>query len=525
MLKIKPTHLATLLTLIFFMANIAFLMDFPSIHSDELWLKGIAEEMIKQGRFDVTEPFFDLYPRVVHPFRWLYNAVVMIGLNLLDNSVVTMRIIALILGSSSIFVFYKILQKRFYHLWISTLGTMVLMVDIQMVYSSHMGRQETFILFLMLMGVLMALHLPHKRHPLGFSILIFLGLGVHPNSFLLGAVFSSIMVINILSGKDTYQNWFKMVLITTLGVIGHLILGYIMNPSFISGYWSYGSALGVDAPLTNRFEGFYWYFYKLFHQIGGTYDLFSIKIPLFILFFLICVWSIFFVIVKVRRNSYDEKAFYPFASILAILIGLLIIGRYNQTAVLFLMPFIILMILETLHLIVPLTQDKMQNTSYFILVLLLIIWGINLYTNLNDYGRQRFYSLDYSTMVDKIDAMIPEDGVVLGNLNTIETHTSDRFYDIRNLGYLDDTPEAFEDYVASRGITHIVLHEEMDYIKRTSPRWDFLYVQMGYYEQMEKFIQKKTRQLGSFENPLYAMRISRYSGTYPWKTTVYEVIK
>lgn len=525
MLKLKPIYTAMFLAIIFFMVNIAFLMDFPTIHSDELWLKGIAEEMLRQGRFDVTEPFFDLYPRVVHPFRWLYNAVVMIGLNLLGNSVVIMRVIALIMGTSSVFVFYQILQKRFNNLLTSTFGTAILMLDIQMVYSSHMGRQETFILFLMLLGILMALNWPQKRHPLGFSVLIFLGLGVHPNSFLLGAVFSSIMITNIIFQKDKMLNWLKMVLMTSIGVLFHLIIGYIMNPTFISSYWSYGSALGVDAPLTNRFEGFYWYFYKLYHQIGGTYDLFSIKIPLMLLGLLICLWSVLFILKILRQKSYDENAFFPFASTLAMLVGLLIIGRYNQTAVLFLMPFIILMTLETVHLLASKSQKRMQAITPLMLILLIAIWGISLNNNLNDYRQQRFYSLDYQTMVDKIDAMIPDDAVVLGNLNTIEAHASDRFFDIRNLGYLDDTPGAFENYVSLRGITHIILHEEMDYINRTSPRWDFLYVQIDHYEQMENFIQNKTREIGSFENPLYAMRISRYSGTYPWKTTVYEVVQ
>lgn len=525
MFKFKPIHFAILLALLFFLGNVAFLMDFPTVHSDELWLKGIAEEMLRQGRFDVTEPFYDLYPRVVHPFRWLYNAVVIFGLSTLSNSVVTMRIIALIFGTVSIFLFFQILQKRFNNSMVSTIGTAILMLDIQMVYSSHMGRQETFILFLMLLGFLMALHLPPKRHPLFFSAMILLGLGVHPNSFLLGVVFSSIMVANIIFNKDTLLNWLKMVLFTTLGVLFHLVVGYSMNPSFISGYWSYGSALGVDAPLTNRFEGFYWYFYKLYHQIGGTYDLFAIKIPLMLLGLLICLWAGIFFLTKIKRKPMDERAFYPFASLLAILIGLLIIGRYNQTAVLFLMPFIILMSIETIQLVHVTFLSKRPNCIYLPLLILLIIWGVNLNSNLNAYEQQRFYTLDYNSMVQTIDAWIPDDAVVLGNLNTIEAHVSNRFFDIRNLGYLDETPEAFENYIKTHGITHIILHEEMDYLSRTSPRWDFLYVQIGYYESMKTFIEKKTQIIGSFDNPLYAMRISRYSGTYPWKTTVYKVLQ
>lgn len=54
---------------IYFIWNLITLMKFPAVHSDELWLKGITDEMIRQKSFAVTEPFFDLYPRVVHPDR------------------------------------------------------------------------------------------------------------------------------------------------------------------------------------------------------------------------------------------------------------------------------------------------------------------------------------------------------------------------------------------------------------------------------------------------------------------------
>jgi hypothetical protein len=63
----------------------------------------------------------------------------------------------------------------------------------------------------------------------------------------------------------------------------------------------------------------------------------------------------------------------------------------------------------------------------------------------------------------------------------------------------------------------------MTYIRQTSPTWDFLYVNTRYFDALFQFIDDETTPLLTFDNPLYAMRIAAYSGTYPWQTTVYKI--
>lgn len=515
---IQPSHF---LIGLFFIVNLLTLMHFPVVHSDELWLRGIADEMLLQNSFSVTEPFFDLYPRVVHPFRWLYNLVLIGFFSIFGSSAFTMRLVALTFGALSLLIFDKLIEKRFSSNLYRIIGTSILALDVQFIYSSHMGRQETMILFLLLLGVRIALSEKWKQAPYAMAILVLIGMGIHPNSFILGVVFSMLLAYKAISAYAPVKDLFRFWGATGLGVLAYAIIGFIMNPNFISGYLRFGATLGVDAPLMNRFEGFYWYFIKLFKQIGGTYDLMDIRMTLILMAILLVFWTI--VIFKNAFNGAHRHklAFYPALVTLGIAISFLIIGRYNQTAIIFIVPFTLLMAFEAIS-----AYAIQLNTALpkVLMLIMLIAWCVNLYTNLEAYDRHRFYNTTYEDMLETLNAYVPDDAIVLANLNTIEAFDSRRFYDIRNLAFLEHDEKAFGDYVEERAIQYIILHEEMDYIARNKSRWGFLYGDIQYYDAMTAYINEKTRLIGSFENPIYAMRLSRYSGTYPWRTFIYQVI-
>ncbi len=518
----------------FFCVNFATLMAFPTVHSDELWLKGIATEILDQGRFDVTEPFYDLYPRVIHPFRWLYNSMLIIALKTYGPSVVAVRLVALIFGTLCLPLVYKIARKHFENPLYGLAATFMMCLNIQFVYSSHLGRQETIILFLLLLGYWLLLKDDVKYLVPKLSLLILLGMGVHPNSFILGVCFAGLLFYKWLMREARLSHFLKLVGLTAFGALFYAIIGYWMNPNFLEGYLNFGKTLGVDSDAISRFEGFYWYWYKLFNQIGGTYDLFDIKLSLILMGLLVLIWLplLLIALTKVRLNKttrQEASVFYLLVTVIGIALSILIIGRYNQTSVVFMMPFICLLTLQSLHLALSTYERLINKKSPIMLPVLLIIlamlWGSNLWSNLNTYEANRFYSKSYDAMLNEIAAHVPEDSVVLGNLNIIEAFDQNCFYDIRNLGYLDPSTNAFQNYIESRNIQYIILHEEMDYIARTSPKWDFLYVTIDYYDTMQAYLASHTVRIYAFENPLYAMRISSFSGTYPWQTVIYKVVE
>jgi hypothetical protein len=112
---------------------------------------------------------------------------------------------------------------------------------------------------------------------------------------------------------------------------------------------------------------------------------------------------------------------------------------------------------------------------------------------------------------------------VLGNLNMITAFENRNFIDVRNLGFLVDNGHDFESFVRTNDIEYILIHDEMDYLAKTSPKWDFLYVDISYYQDMIEFLDTSTTLVGTVDNPVYAMRITRYAGTFPWQTKIYRI--
>ena len=508
-----------LIMMAYFVINLLTLLDFPVVHSDEIWLKGIADHMMTEGRFDVTEPFYDLYPRVVHPFRWLYNGILILAFSIFGNGIFTMRLLSLVCSTLMLLFMVPIIHRRFGENGTAPLALTILALNIQLVATAHTGRQEALILLLMMAGY--SLYVKQSQHlPIKLAFLLVLAFGVHPNSFLIGVAFSALLFFGILMKRNSIRQLFLFLGLTAAGLFITVMAGLAMNPDFISGYLAYGESLGVDSEPIGRFLGFYWYFVKLFHQIGGTYDLYQIKAVLVALFLFLAFFLVYWIFHRFFKNRTDQfEIFLPAVMVLAILIGLLLIGRYNQTAVVFFVPFVLLMTLEGIHL-----TSKKPLVIMSLLVMLLIASGVDLQNNLSNYWQQRFYVKSYDTVVSELQSVVPKNAIVLGNLNTLEAFDPYRFYDVRNLGYLTENGLDFETYIRDRNIDTLVLHEEMDYLYRTSPKWDFLYVNLDYYEDMQRFIDEHCVLIKTIENPLYAMRISKFTGTFPWQTAIYKVL-
>lgn len=494
---------------IFFTINCLTLLQFPVVHSDELWLIGLGESMIQEKTLWTTEAFFDLYPRVIHPFRWLFHTIQIPFILILGPTAYTARLISLIFAVGALWVFHDILARDHSSalardlprsLSRPFLATVVLSLNIQFLYAARFGRQETLILFLLLL-LYKALTSPEVNTAYVVA-LILMGIGVHPNSFLMGTGTLMLLFPLLKRKKITTRAILKMIFWGFIGVLIYLFIGYLYNPQLISKYFEFGAPLGTDAPPLKRMEGFYWFWFKLYHQIGGTYDLMNIK-------WVLALFPVTLLFGFANQNS-RPKALW----LLGLLLGLFVIGRYNQTSVIFFVPWILLIAFDALE-----KCSKRTWLTFFVLAIALF----RLHTHLSDYFEQRHYALPYDEMIEIIASHLPEDAVVLGNLNAYQAFEGRTFYDVRNLAFLRQKELTFEAYIVQRGITHIVWHEEMDYILRNQPTWDFLYTNLEYMPEVKAFLEDQTLEIITFENPIYAMRLSRYSGTYPFSTRIYQV--
>ena len=496
-----------LLIALFFSINLLTLMDFPTVHSDEIWLKGLALEMKTSKNFWTTEPFYDLYPRVVHPFRWLYTSLQLLFMQLLGNSVWTMRLMSLIFSALSLFVFHKIIKKQSQKPFTPFFGMLLLAINIQFIYIAHIGRQDMLILLLALAGYLAM----HKGKTLLAAGIVALSIGVHPNALILAAGLFAVAISQGITRKAPLVEAAKLFLYIAAAFSMYLFIGYSRNPNLLGEYLAFGATLGTDAPLTGRLEGFYWFWYKLYHQIGGTYDLMNIKLFLLLsaslfLWGLINAYSAVF-----RKKDFSTS---PFAMLSGMLLAFIVIGRYNALSVVFIVPWVILLLVQFLE------SKPHANVT---MTLLLLLMTFQTATALNEYDKARPYALEYPEMVQTLQSFVPPNAVVLGNLNALEITDNRLFYDIRNLAFLSENGQSIAQYIAERNITYIIWHEENDYILRNTPKWDFMYGNTRGIKALKEYIKEHGTLVGSFENPLYAMRISKYSGTYPWMTKVYKI--
>lgn len=485
--------------LIYSIVNIQTLMIFPNIHSDELWLLGLTDQMIQEKTVFTTESFYDLYPRVEHPFRWVYHLIYSVFVLVFGSNVFAGRLVSLVPGIGVLWIFHKWLTTKYHNAHATLIATIFLSLNINFLSSSHTGRQETWILFLM---VLLIYWIDQKKFsPLVYAAIIAIGIGVHPNSFIIGVTAAALLFAQWIIKERSFKDLLLLILYTSLFAAVYVFLGFMNDPNFLTDYMKFGSELGVDAAPLSRIEGFYWFWYKLYHGIGGTYDLFDIRINL------IFTAGMTFLAILNRKN---KTLFKMLAVISGILLALFLIGRYNQTSVLFVIPWSI-----------PMLMEVSKKHLFPVMAGSLIIACGLLIHNISTYYQDMPYYKSYEEILTETSAYLDDESIVLGNLNMIEAGGTS-FYDYRNLGYLEGS---FESYINERNIDTILLHEEMEYLYNTSPKWDFLYVSIDYYPEMQTFLESKCTLVATLENPVYAMRITKYTGTYPWTTKIYKVKK
>ncbi|GAU78273.1 glycosyltransferase family 39 protein [Fusibacter sp. 3D3] len=528
------------LMLLFFVLNLFSLTHFPLVHSDEIWLKGLSLEVWHQKQFGVTEPFFNLYPRVAHPFRWLFNIVQLGFIGLFGNALFSVRLLSLVASTLSLLTFYKILHYEMQSKTYSITGLLLLMLNIQWLYASHFGRQEALIMLFMLLSYWFCILL---KKPKLLALIVLIAIGIHPNSFLIGLMLFALFSYQIYKKQRPTKDLIEFIFYLVMGFIAYLGFGFLMAPDFLTRYLSFGASLGVDAVPMSRLQNYYWFWVKLYHQIGGTYELFNIKIELLTLGFLIIFMPLAFLMrsvfhtlnpnwtkhdkhiepiehvqfIKLAKNRILLPPLYFESNIalVSILFGIFIIGRNNQTSVVFLLPFLILTWLNLM--------PKLRFTKG-ISVILVLFALINLQSDLRDYAMRFPYAESYESTQEKINAVIPKEAIILGNINVMEGFNPNQFYDIRNLAYLEVKQITLQAYIKERHINYIIIHDEMDYIASCSPKWDFLYDNMTYWDELKTYLSTHTELIAEIDNPLYAMRISKYAGTYPWQTKIYRIL-
>lgn len=459
--------------------------------------------MIKEKSASSTEDFFDLYERNPHAIKILFHSMQAGVIHFFGYSLKNMRILSLISAFLSLFLMYRLIEKTLSdpnRKTIAMVVTILMSLDVQFIYISHFARQEIQLILLLL--IMMNLLLSTKMKPLVrgtvTGVLLGLGAGIHPNIFIIAWPVGLILLMEILQKKRNRGEGLIFLAAAIIVTSIFVLISFKFNHNFIRDYRAYGEPLGVlnspDLKLL-KLPGFY---KKLFLGIRGTY--YTPDIRLQMIFFPLLLAA---VVIK-------KKKIFSLCGFAGFNIGLVIIGKYSQPSIAFLLPFYYLLWAELLefkwiHFLIPLLS------------------AATLTITLLEINRETEKFSDYT---EQLNTLIPSRSTALGNLYSEYAMADGNFFDWRNLSYLKEKNISLADYITTRGIEYIIISEELSFIYENRPYWNVIYGNVAHwYPGIINFISEECILIGEFESPGYGMRISAYRYEKPWYVRVYKVSK
>jgi 4-amino-4-deoxy-L-arabinose transferase-like glycosyltransferase len=524
----------------YFFVNLFLLTHYPFVHSDEAWLSGLSRNWLISHSITVTESFFDLVPRSPHAIKLLFHLLQASVFSIFGYGIYQARMISLSFGAASLLLFQQVI-KRFLgsdagqkeNDTIAFLFMVLLSLDPQFIASSHFARQEIALLFFLLLGLKLLLSQENGnrrrdgfRTGLNMGAVVTLAIGFHPAAFLVAAALFGA----ILSRNRPLSKAIGFVTGCTVGGVLFMGISLIMNPGFIHDYQSFGTSVGVMVPWYIKVIRFPHYYEKLWHSYSGTYFIPMMK-PLLLLH------TLAFAICAVKASTGSRQALLAILSLLGFNTALLFIGKYAPPLFAIELPlFYLAWVAAARH--TPLfhrcnsARSKVFRRAGLIAMLSLIglSAGLSLTNILQEYRTGESYALyrrNIETLVKKEEARRSSDGRkirLLANLNAEYALPEASFLDYRNIIHLRETGLDFSEYIRSRGITHILYSQELDFIYEKRPVWNILYGNVAaYYGDMKGFIAAHCASVGSFTSPGYGMRIVSQRGKRPWKITLYRV--
>ncbi|BES66761.1 hypothetical protein SANA_32000 [Gottschalkiaceae bacterium SANA] len=502
--KLKQA-MPTIIAIGFFLSQIPGLTRYPFMHSDESWLSGLTRMMMESNSLRVTEPFFDLYPRNPHAIKSTYHLLQALFIQVFGYELFSIRMMSLIFGCASLYIFYRILEKTGLSWAWASLGTLILAAQPDFIYASHFARQEIVVSFFLLFASWMWLNKKRKLSLLG----LFIALGLHPNAYLgVFALLCSGTAFN-WSQKEARHQLIKMIS-WLAGITGFYVLAsFWMNPNFITDYLAYGSSLGVTADVGGKFLGFFMFFKKLWLGISGTYYLPPLRLALSLIAIGLPV-SLWLGIRK-KQNIFLALAIHQ----LAWCLGIFIVGRYNATSVFFLLPAACLIFIIFIEKYIP------QIPAWILTAGLIVVFSVTSMGEITQLPKNH-----YENYLNKIQAVLPADAVVLANLNTEFLFEAGQLYDYRNLAYLDPEVNRLESYLMERGISHILYADELDFIHRNPQPWQVLYgPDESWYTDMQSFLAENCQEIATLPAPIYGNRIVPFLNDPFWQLHIYQIKK
>lgn len=496
--------------ILYFLINLLFLSDFPYVHSDESWLSGLSRNILLTGDLKVTEPFFDVYGRNPHAIRLLFHLLQAAFTKVFGYHIFSFRLLSLLFSIASLGLFYHLAKLVLKSQKLALFTTILVSLDLQYLYASHLARQEIIILFALIFAIFLVFkNIDHHdySHDIKIGLIIGLSIGLHPNSFIIAITLGLLYLFYIHNHKLSPKN--LLVLMATVGFFALVFIGIslYMDPFYLSHYFEHGQNFGIFNGFLNKGANFLAFYKNIFLGVSSEYYLPQIIFQL-LFFALVFLVSLIYGLQKQTKPSLLYLK--PLVSIvLGINAGIFLIGRFNVTSIVFIFPF--------MYLLSVLWLQELNKKKLVAGLLILVVF-------FNTLLFMPRYASTYTNYLQAISQSLTSDSRVFANLNCEYFFDNDHFFAYRNLQYLQYHDLTFADYIRSRDIEYIIYYDELDYIVANSPSYNNMYGDLSnVLPEMKAFLETDCQEIDRFSNATYGTNLANQIDRKDWPIIIYQV--
>jgi hypothetical protein len=246
-------------------------------------------------------------------------------------------------------------------------------------------------------------------------------------------------------------------------------------------------------------------------RISGTYYTPNI-IPLFII---AGAGTTAAVVYSFRKKTFPAALSAALFGIVAVNLGIILIGKYSQPSIIFAVPFLVILICSGIESFNP----KTERIIYAAAAAVLLLNSILMITEALSGEKESM--ADYT---EKIAEVIPPESRTLGGLQSGFYFNDGQLLDWRNLAFLDKAEITFEEYIQNSGIEYIIYTQEIDYIYNSRPVWNILYGNpVVYYKPLQQFLSQHGELISEFNSPGYGTRLTLHRNKRNQMVRIYRV--
>ena len=494
--------------------QLLFLTRFPLVHSDESWLGGLARNMMATGSIGCTEPFFDAKPRYPHAIKTLFHLLQQGAIRVFGYNPFALRLLSVIAACACLAVFYFCVLRLFQKRKTAFLLMILLSADIQFLYAAHFARSEIFIL-LFLCVCLWALCAPQISRNMALLCAVATGTAVffHPNSFFLACACGCALLYRCKIERKGLRPLFWYCGVTGAFAAAAVAISFALDKDFVRHYLAYGQGeFDLLVSPGEKITGLFGFFARLWQQNSGTYYVPHIRVQM--LLFLVCavLCTVFACVMRKEQACAAQSIFMLLCVQTGLLAGIALVGRLNQTSIVFLLPSSVLLLGMAAKI---LAEEK---------ELWLVTLCIGAFAVLSTVQIIPFLQMPtYEQYTMQLASAVPASAKTIANLNTGFYFENDALLDYRNLPFALKTG-TLDDYVHKNKVQYIVYSDELDYIYEHRPYYNVIYGNALFVKELRQFCAEKCEPVGSFQNIVYGTRINALSGNSDYgKVTIYKV--